>query len=436
MARKYFNDGQEVVEGDHNDLQALHEQELYDRVIFEMVQRTENALFNDSFKVGFVSGTLISVSEGSGFQTDNTVDPEEPTKRLLHRSVSGNLPISTPDGALDRIDIVTIKHNRITTLQELRKYKATIVSIPSTVNLDVEKDWEADVVIVAGTPNAVPVAPATPSGYIKIAELYVSAVTGIANAGAITDSRPLMPVGGALSLNTLGKLRITAGAAIPLTTIITDIDAFLVAGRQEWTDFVTQGADPAAPAAGRQRVYRKGTTFFQRDSGGAITPFGGSGGGGGGGANWVPFPGNAPTEDVENNEKVWLFESGLGQKLTLFCKVPESYVSGQQIKMFLGQYSPSSANTQLLQATAYLVRKNLDAISSVANSYASTNTALTNTVANQYRDNELDLTNAVGQINAFSVTAGDILKIELTRGTDTDTADVRLLPSATEVKFG
>jgi hypothetical protein len=61
---------------------------------------------------------------------------------------------------------------------------------------------------------------------------------------------------------------------------------------------------------------------------------------------------------------------------------------------------------------------------------------LTNTVANQYRDNELDLTNATGQINSFSVSAGDILKVELTRGTDTDTADIRFLPSATEVKFG
>ncbi len=80
--------------------------------------------------------------------------------------------------------------------------------------------------------------------------------------------------------------------------------------------------------------------------------------------------------------------------------------------------------------------KIFDLLSTVSNSYASTNGNLTNTVANQYREIELDLTNATGQINGFAVSAGDILKVELTRATGTtDTADVRMLPSGTEFKI-
>ena len=123
------------------------------------------------------------------------------------------------------------------------------------------------------------------------------------------------------------------------------------------------------------------------------------------------------------------------QKLTLFVKVPDTYVPGKQIILNIGIYSPSASGTILLQSVSYLVRQNLDAITTLANALGSGNTALTNTVANQYRKAVLPLTSSIGQINGFAVNPGDLLKVVLSRGTDTDTADIRFVPSITEVKF-
>jgi len=142
-------------------------------------------------------------------------------------------------------------------------------------------------------------------------------------------------------------------------------------------------------------------------------------------------------QDSENGEKVWVYsllDAGV-QKLTLFVKVPESYVAGKQITMYLGAYSPSSANTLLLQTVSYLVRQNLDPISTLANAMSSGNAALTNTVANMYRKFTVALTSPTGQIAGFAVNPGDMIKVALARGTDTDTADIRFVPSITEVKF-
>jgi hypothetical protein len=303
------------------------------------------------------------------------------------------------------------------------------------VTFDVETDWEAELLAVAGTPSVTPVVPATPSGYIKLAEVLVSAVTGVASGAAITDTRTLMPVGGDVKLNTLGKLRVTAGAAVPLSTLITDIDALLRQGYLNYTDFDVLGSAPANPAAGRVRMYQEGGVFYFKDNAGAVTPIG-SGAGGGGSAAWSDTGALAPLSDTENGEKVFLYESGASQTLTLFVKVPQGYLAGRQIVMYLGQYSPSASGTQLLQSVAYLVRKNVDAITSVANSHSSGNSALTNTVANQYREATCPLTNGAGQINGFSVQPGDIVKVVLSRGTDTDAADIRFLPSSTEIKFG
>lgn len=70
-----------------------------------------------------------------------------------------------------------------------------------------------------------------------------------------------------------------------------------------------------------------------------------------------------------------------------------------------------------------------------AAAHASTNSAITNTVANQYREVLLDLTDGSGLVGGFGVTPGDLLKVALTRGSDTDTDDIRFLPNATEPTF-
>lgn len=165
----------------------------------------------------------------------------------------------------------------------------------------------------------------------------------------------------------------------------------------------------------------------------------GGGGGGGGGLRWNPTPGFKPLEEIENGEKVFLFSSEEDQSLTTFLKVPASYQAGSPIKMLLSLYSPSTSGNVLLRTTATLIRKDTDAVSSTTNQRTSINTELTNSVANQAREIECDLTDDGGAINSVEVSAGDLIKIVLSRvassESSSDSAETRFIPSATEVSF-
>ena len=162
---------------------------------------------------------------------------------------------------------------------------------------------------------------------------------------------------------------------------------------------------------------------------------GGSGGGGGGNAIWYAPGLFAPVQVEENNQNIYLFPAGGDARLVIFLKIPAGYTAGVQALNVISFYSPSASGTVAMKSITYLIRAGVDAVTSTANSYTSTNAALTNTLANMLRSVSLDLTNGSGQINSLSPSAGDILRIELYRNTDTDTADVRLIPGATQVKL-
>ena len=435
MGRRQFNDGMEVVFEDFNEMGAAAEKELYDRVIYELVQRAQDSFFSDSFLTSFSSPTQVSVGSGVGFQTDNTqVDPE-PTKRLIDRASATNLNLTAPDLTNNRIDIVCVKAARVAGSTESRKYKAPITFIISNQNLVVSNDWEAEFLVVAGVPSGSPAVPATPAGYIKISELLVLAVTGMSGAGAVTDTRNLMPVGGAATINSLTFVRLTQSAGLSIQQGLSETDALLQDGELRQNDFLDRVSDPAVPPASHVRLYNKGGLLFIRESSGTVTPVGSGAGGGGGGADWK---GDA-LEATEFDQKVKEFAQGGGQSENLYVKVPQGYLAGRQIRMFIGHYSPSSADEFKMQTTAYLVRNGQDAITSVANSHVDDSGDITNDQANEYRNLSMDLTNAVGLVNGFAVNAGDILKVVLTRivpaGTE-DTADIRMVPTTTEVKFG
>jgi hypothetical protein len=437
MARINFNDGQEIIYQDLNEMGAVVEKELYERVIFELVQRAENSMFDDGFLVSYSSPTQVSVSPGVGFQTDNTQTGSESKKRLLYRAASLNLNLTTPDVSNDRIDIVCIKAARVDGTSESRKYKAPISGTISSVSMVVDKDWEAELLIVAGTPSGSPAVPATPAGYIKIAELDVTTVTGLSGAGAVTDTRVIMPVGGLATINSLAFLRITASAALSLQQALEDVDALLVNGKATTNILADSVTDPAAPPSGTGVpviLYNKGGVLHTRDEAGVVTPVG-SGGGGGGGAEWY---GDALESFDATNEKIKSFVQGDSQKETFWIKVPQGYLTGRQIYMYLNHYSASAANQFKMQVVSTLIRKNLDAKTSTTNQRTVNSGDITNTVANMDRQLSFDITSATGTINSVGVTAGDRIKVELTRiaptGTE-DTADINMVPGSTEVKF-
>ena len=140
------------------------------------------------------------------------------------------------------------------------------------------------------------------------------------------------------------------------------------------------------------------------------------------------------------SEKVKRFTQGDSQSETLYVKIPQGYLAGRQIQMFLGFYSPSVSDEFRMDVTTSLVRNDVDAINSSANQHISNSGDLINAgTANKYRSTTLDLTSPTGQLNSFAAQAGDILRVELTRGTPggtDDSQDVRFIPSSTEVKFG
>lgn len=189
MPRIKINDGQEILFGDLNNIAAAIEKELLDRLGYELGNRQSDFVFQDSFLVSYVNSTTVSVRNGIGVQTDGTqVDPE-PTKRLLYLGVTTNKTISTPDPTNPRIDLICIRANRATIATASRNFKDATSGVVSSVSMDIETDWAADLLVVAGTPAGSPSAPAVPAGYIKVAELTVAATTGMAGTASVADKR-------------------------------------------------------------------------------------------------------------------------------------------------------------------------------------------------------------------------------------------------------
>lgn len=194
----------------------------------------------------------------------------------------------------------------------------------------------------------------------------------------------------------------------------------------------TTGQRPT-DAAGLIR-YNSTLSQFEGNKGSGFVPLGG--GGGGAGFTWKALASNAPIEAEENSEQVYLFAQTLAQELYASVKVPNSYVAGAQIFIYVSGYSPSSSNTVHMKAQSTLIRKDTDAFTSTTNQRTTTNAALTNNLANELQEWILDVTDSSGQINSVAVAAGDVIKVKLYRDSaDTDTADLRLLPNATDVKF-
>lgn len=195
--------------------------------------------------------------------------------------------------------------------------------------------------------------------------------------------------------------------------------------------------------------YRTGLITFRKSTGpfAVLTPQGISGGGGGGGggaatissqtaSSWYAGPDYPPLEAEENNQFVYLFSPAAGQKLVLEARIPQDYVTGAQIFAYLSFYSQSASGTMKLQTTTYLVRAGLDSVGSTANAHASTNPIVTNTSSFMLRTQAIDLSSASGTINGLNPSPGDLIRIELTRGVDTDANAIRLIPSATVITFG
>lgn len=165
---------------------------------------------------------------------------------------------------------------------------------------------------------------------------------------------------------------------------------------------------------------------------------GGGGGSAGGGASLEWFEDtDAPIFQMLSSHPVWRFSYGVSQYLYGSLRVPQSYVAGSPIKVLLPVLSLQSADTNLMQTLATLVRTGTDAYTSTTNQRTSTNSAVTNTggTQNKFQTVTLDLTSTTGTINSVAVDAGDLILVRLTRGTDTNNNDIFVPAFSSEVTF-
>ena len=190
MPRRQWNDGQEIIFQDLSAGSSSLEMELYDRLIYELMNRQQNVVFGNSFFASFINATTIQIGIGNGVYFDNTQIDPEPMTRLLYLETAINEVITGPHATLNRIDLVCMQAARATEQTQMRNYKDPVSGLVSSVSQITETDWASNFQIVAGVASGAPVAPATPAGWIAISQLFVTAVSGIANQAAMTDVRP------------------------------------------------------------------------------------------------------------------------------------------------------------------------------------------------------------------------------------------------------
>ena len=332
---------------------------------------------------GVISGGQIAVTSGLQFTVSAGVAITPSGQLFSFPMLSGSLAaadVSNP--RIDRIELASLLTNNTAVVDINSQAKVLdLIYTPSTN-------------IVIGTPSASPVVPTQTSANVSIGYITVSAGQAALIIGNVTQA-----VDGGFQTS-----------------------ALLLGNKNSFIRF------------------NQTLSLLQFSNDGVrYSALGSGGGGGGAGAAWEPVDGLAPISVVEYNEKSYTFDQNGGQSLSLAVKVPSSYLAGSPITMRVSHYSPSAAGTWKFQALATLIRSGVDALSSTANQFSSTNGDMANAVANQLRSVTYNLSTLSGALNGVNASPGDLLIITLTRispsGGTEDTGSVRMIPSTTETAY-
>lgn len=269
--RVKFNEGEEYVSEDHNDAQSLHEQYLYDYILRRLLGDPASAVFfGDDCNVVEDAGMNVEISVGRGFQyVSGETDADEPKFKPVVVAAAQSITVTAADGANPRIDIVCIKAARDDASAESRYVMAVGGSI-STQSVYKRDIASFDYSYVAGVAAGSPVAPATPAGYVKIAEIYVGAGVAAITQANITDYR----TGLFLSQPFLNLPDTwSAGSVTTTDATVTDVAAVAVA---EGEMVMVEASVIGRKSDGSAFYSGKIVGTFYRNSGGNVTQIGAS----------------------------------------------------------------------------------------------------------------------------------------------------------------
>lgn len=267
MGRRNFNDGQEVLLEDLNAITYAIERQIYERLLPYLNANLDDAFFEGSFLVSRTDADTVSIAAGLGFQRDNSL--LSPATRLMPIYSSGAQPINidAADPTDPRIDIICVKSDVTDELTESRNFKDADDSSVTPQDMVIQKDWASDVVYVAGTADPSPSAPATPAGYIKIATITVTAVTGIAADSDVTDNRKSIHMRKPL------ELRTAAGAYAPGKAMSRSIYFDATLGNQSLTlPTIISGVDDGLEFTGKKIDASANTVTFTGTVEGEVNP--------------------------------------------------------------------------------------------------------------------------------------------------------------------
>lgn len=189
-------------------------------------------LDTDHCVVSATGDLSYSVSTGWGFRFDSAATVQEFGQNrfsAIVRSQPATGSLGAHHATLPRIDLVCIAPAVILDQSASRNVKNPSTGLVSSASVDQRQRLTSDVLVVAGTPNASPTVPATPAGYVALAEAAVPATSG---AAVWSDVRPVLELGhyfkglpryatgNYVPLGEADELRVTAASPAAMAVLI------------------------------------------------------------------------------------------------------------------------------------------------------------------------------------------------------------------------
>jgi len=148
--------------------------------------------FGDDCLVTVSSGLTLSIAAGLGYYYDTSASDEfGPIYKPIAVSAAFTATLDAHNPSNPRYDVLSLAPATDDD-QAATRYVMDGSGVVSSQAVDKRRRFAYSLTVTKGTAGASPVVPATPSGHIKIAEVYVPASSG---AVTIYDTRPILRLG-------------------------------------------------------------------------------------------------------------------------------------------------------------------------------------------------------------------------------------------------